>query len=96
MNIVSASWVVRLAQGFPSSSAGKGSAYNAGDLGSIPSLGRSPAEGNSYPLQYCSLENSVDCIVHGDHKMLGMTEQLSLQIHVLCLVKFSFHMYYKS
>ena len=51
--------------GFPGSSAGKESACNAGDLGSIPGLGRSPGEGNGYPLQYSSLENSMDCIVHG-------------------------------
>ena len=36
-----------------------------GDLGSIPGLGRSPGEGNGYPLQYSGLENSIDCIVHG-------------------------------
>ena len=45
--------------------AAKESACNAGDLGLIPGLGRSPGEGNSYPLQYSGLENSVDCIVHG-------------------------------
>ena len=33
-------------------------------LGSIPGLGRSPEEWNSYPLQYSGLENSMDCIVH--------------------------------
>ena len=43
----------------------KKSACNAGDLGSIPELGRSPGEGNSYPLQYFGLENSMDCKVHG-------------------------------
>ena len=43
-------------------------ACNAGDLGSIPGLGRSPGEGNGYPLQYCGLENSIDCIVHGVEK----------------------------
>ena len=32
-----------------------------GNLGSIPGLGRSPGEGNGYPLQYSGLENSVDC-----------------------------------
>ena len=36
-----------------------------GDLGSIPGLGRSPEEGERYPLQYSGLENSTDCIVHG-------------------------------
>ena len=41
------------------------SACNAGNLGSIPELGRSPGEVNSYPLQYSGSENSMDCIVHG-------------------------------
>ena len=45
--------------------AGKESACNAGDLGSMPGLGRSPGEGKDYPLQYSGLENSMDCIVHG-------------------------------
>ena len=45
-------------------SAGKEFACNAGALGSIPELGRSP-EGNGYPLQYSALENSMDCRVHG-------------------------------
>ena len=49
----------------PCGSAGKESACNAGDLGSISGLGRSPGEGQSYPLQYSGLENSMDCIVHG-------------------------------
>ena len=51
--------------GFPGGSAGKESACNEGDLGSIPGFGRSPGEVNGYPLQYSGLENSVDCIVHG-------------------------------
>ena len=51
--------------GFPDSSAGKESACNAGDLGSIPGLGRSPGEGISYPLQHPGLEKSMDRIVHG-------------------------------
>jgi len=38
---------------------------NAGDLGSIPGLGRYPGEGKRYPLQYSGLENSMDYIVHG-------------------------------
>ena len=50
--------------GFPESSAGKESASSAGDLGSIPLLGRSPGEGKGYPVQYSGLENSMDCIVH--------------------------------
>ena len=48
------------ATGFPGSSDSKASAYNAGDLGSIPELGRSPGEGNGNPLQYSCLENSMD------------------------------------
>ena len=51
--------------GFPCGSAGKESACKAGDLGSIPGLGRSPGEGKGYPLQYSGLQNFMDCIVHG-------------------------------
>ena len=50
---------------FPGSSAGKESTCSAGDLGSVPGLGRSSGEGKGYPLQYSGLENSMDCIVHG-------------------------------
>ena len=46
--------------GFPDGSDGKESAYNAGDLGSIPGLGRSPGEENGNPLQYSCLENAMD------------------------------------
>ena len=46
--------------GFPGGSDGKASACNAGDLGLIPGLGRSPGEGNGNPLQYSRLENSMD------------------------------------
>ena len=42
--------------GFPCGSAGKESACNAGDLGSIPGLGRSPGDGKGYPLQYSGME----------------------------------------
>ena len=51
-------------RGFTDSSVGKESACNAGDLGSVPGLRRSPGEGKGYPLQYSGLENSMDCIVH--------------------------------
>jgi len=44
---------------FPGGSTGKESACNAGDLVSIPELGRSPGEGKGYPRQYSGLENSV-------------------------------------
>ena len=51
--------------GFPGGSAGKQSACNAGNLGSIPGFGRSPGEGEGYSLQYSGLENSMDCIIQG-------------------------------
>ena len=55
---------------FPGGSDGKASAYNAGDLGSIPGSGRSPGEGNGNPLQESCLEDPMDggawwAIVHG-------------------------------
>ena len=46
--------------GFPGGSEVKASACNAGDLGLIPGLGRSPGEGNGNPLQYSCLENPMD------------------------------------
>ena len=45
--------------GFTGGSGGKESAFNAGDLGSISGLGRSPGEDKGYPLQYSGLENSM-------------------------------------
>ena len=55
---------------FPGGSDNKESAYNAGDLGSIPGLGRYPGEWNGNLLQYSCLENPMDrgawrAIVHG-------------------------------
>ena len=63
-------WGQTMVGGFPGSSDGKASAYNVGDPGSIPGLGRSPGEGNGNPLQYSWLENSMDrgawwATVHG-------------------------------
>jgi len=49
----------------------KASAYNVGDPGSIPGLGRSPGEGNGNPLQYSCPENPMDAEAGSD-----MTEQL--------------------
>ena len=46
--------------GFPGGSDDKASVCNAGDLGSIPGLERSPGEGSGNPLQYSCLENSMD------------------------------------
>ena len=55
--------------GFPCGSAGKESACNAGDLGSISGLGGSPGEGKGYPLQYSGLENFMQ-----GRKQLAMRE----------------------
>ena len=46
--------------GFPGGLDGTASVCSAGDLGSIPGLGRSPGEGNGNPLQYSCLENPMD------------------------------------
>ena len=57
--------MLALILGFPGGLAGKESACNAGDLGLIPWLERSPREGKGYPLQYSGLEHSMDFAVHG-------------------------------
>ena len=68
---------------------GKVSAYNVGDLGSIPGLERSPGEGNGNPLQYSCLENPMDggawwATVHGVAKsrtrLSNFTHSLSFRI----------------
>ena len=51
--------------GLPCGSACKESTCNVGDLGLVPGLGRYPGEGKGYPLQCSSLENSMNCKVHG-------------------------------
>ena len=61
-------------RGFPGGSAGKEAACSAGDLGSIPGLGRSPGEEKGYPLQCSGLEPSMDC------KESDTTEWLSLSL----------------
>ena len=69
--------------GFPGSSAGKEPTCNAGDLGSIPELGRSPGGGHGNPLQYSCLDNPhgqrslVGCSPWGHSQESDMTEQLS-------------------
>ena len=68
--------------GFPGNSAGKKSTCNAGDLGSIPGLGRSPGGGHGNPLQYSCLENpqgqrSLVGYSPWGHKESDITEQLS-------------------
>ena len=72
-------------KGFPHSSVGKESAYNAGDLGSFPGLERSPGEGNGNPLQYSCLENLMDgggwqATVHGVSRVRDMHPTLSSAI----------------
>ena len=67
---------------FPGGSDGKESPRNEGDPTSIPGLGRSPGEGNSYPCQYSCLENSMDrgalqVPVHGVSES-DITERLSV------------------
>ena len=68
--------------GFPGGSEVKASACNAGDLGSIPGLGRSPGEGNGNPLQYSCLKNPMDggtwwATVHGVAKSRTRLKRLS-------------------
>ena len=65
--------------GFPGGSAGKESTCNAGVLGSIPGLGKSPGEGKGYPLQCSGLENSMDYTVHGVTK--SQTRLSSFHFH---------------
>ena len=64
--------------GFPGGSVDKESACNAGDLGSIPELGRSPGEGKGNPLLYSCLGNPMDreawrAVVHGVSEKSDMT-----------------------
>ena len=69
--------------GFPDSSAGKESTYNAGDLGLIPGLRRFPGEGKGYPLQYSGLENSMGILYSPwDHKESDTTELLLVTFHL--------------
>ena len=68
--------------GFPGGSVVKKVPANAGDMGSIPGLGRSPEEGNGNPLQYSCLRNPIDraawwATVHGIRRESDMTEQLN-------------------
>ena len=67
-------------KGFPAGSGGKNPPADAGDAGSIPGSGRSPAGGNSHPLQYSCLENPMDtgawrAAVRGVLKESDVTEE---------------------
>ena len=57
-------------RGSPGGSDGKESVCKAGHLGSTPGLGRSPGEGNGYPLRYCCLENAMD--IPGGPQSMGL------------------------
>ena len=76
---LTAGWQDPLELWAPCDLAGKESTCNAGYLGLISGLGRSPGEGKGYPLQYSGLENSMDYSPWG-HKESDMTEQLSLSL----------------
>ena len=75
--------VSRPPEGLPCGSAGKESSCCMGALDLIPVLGRSRVEGKGYPLQYASLENSMD-YRSWDQKESDTTEGLSLQVPRSC------------
>ena len=77
--------------GFPGGSEGKASAYNVGDLGSIPGSGRSPREGNGNPLQYSCLESPMDggslqATVHGVAKSLTRLSEFTSLHFITCYI----------
>ena len=85
-------WEYSVDMGFPGGSEGKASAWNAGDLGSIPGLGRSPGEGNGNPLQFSCLENSMDggawwAIVHGVARSRTRLSDFTFTFHFHALEK---------
>ena len=90
-SIISLCLVSGMVWGFPGGSEVKASAYNVGNLGSIPGSGRSPGEGNGNPLQYSCLENPMDgrawwVTVHGVAKSqtrLSDFTFLSFRCHIL-------------
>ena len=78
--------------GFLGGSEGKMSACNAGDLGLIPGLGRSPGEGNGNPLQYSCLENPMDrgawqATVHGVSKSRTRLSNFT-SLHLYLIINF--------
>ena len=82
--------------GFPGGSDNKASAYNVGDLGSIPRSGRSPGEGNGNPFQYFCLENPMDrgawwTTVYGNTES-DTTEQLHLLYIQLTFEQYGFEL----
>ena len=78
-------WYPSLLMGFLGGAVVNNLSANAGDMGSIPGLGRSPEEGNGNPLQYSCLRNPIDrgawwATVHGVGKESDTTEQLNNNI----------------
>ena len=76
---------------FPGGSDGKASAYNVGDLGSIPGSGRSPREGHGTPLQYSCVENPMDggdwwAKVHGVTKSWTRLSNLTFTFTFILMV----------
>ena len=98
VNYVFMVWISRIPS-FPGGSDSKESACNMGDMGLIPGLGRSPGEGNGYPLQYSGLENSMDkgawrATAHGVAKSWTWlrdfhTSRISLLLQMHTLLKLS-------
>jgi len=84
-------WIIEKARAFQKNIylcfTGKESACNVGDLDSISGLGRYLGEGNSYPLQYSGLENSMDCIVHGVAK--SQTQLNDFDFHFFCFIDYA-------
>ena len=73
----------------------KASGYNSGDLGLIPVSGRSPGEGNGFPLQYSCLENPMDrghwqATIQRVANKLDATEQLTLSLYELLIKNIDF------
>ena len=68
-----------VSDGFPGGSAGKESACNVGDLGSIPGLGRYPGKGNGSPLQCSGLENSMDGVPKSRNRLSDVHFPLTLR-----------------
>ena len=78
--------------GFLWGSAGKEFACNAGDLGLIPGLGRSPGEGKGFPLQYTGLENSMDSIARGvTNSRTRLSNFQFTSLHTLFMYKHIFY-----
>ena len=71
-------------RGFPCGSVGREFTCNVGDLRLIPGLGRSPREGNGYPLQYSGLENFMSCVVHGVAKSQTWLSDFHFHFQTLC------------